>query len=586
MWSDNETNIDYLNHSEVAEMICDMISDDTLLPLSVGVYGGWGVGKSSILQLVNKRLTEDGDAIVIEFDAWLYQGFDEAKSALMTVISQALIMEAPEDLKEQAKGLFRRVNKLRLLGLGAEAGMAVLGLPTFGFVSKAIESGGDAVAGQGDAEDLKAIQEGVDTARGKLRGLIDPKEVQSPPEEIAAFKAEFSALLDRLDKRLVVFVDNLDRCLPKTAIENLEAMRLFLSLPNTAFVVAADVDMVRHAVGTHFAGASKKHVEDYLDKLVQFPVAVPRLGLQEVRAFLCMLVLSRSSAVNAANLERARTYMLETIQNSWSESGEFSLDELSRIVSANANLKTQLENVLRIAPTLAKSKAVLGNPRIIKRMMNTVRMRHGLAKRRNMNLDEAVIAKISLFERCTGDRAFGDLLKMVNSSPKGKVKKLSSIDLEKIGTSTTEFPESWHDHKEFIAEWGQLSPELSKVDLRAAVYLARETSPLQVKNATLSSETTKSIAALLKIPTRVSKAAGNAIDAIPADERSAAMSELINTLRQDVDWSRKRTDVNGAVLLATKHPETKDDLLRFLSSVQRPAAWLKSLIETLQKGGS
>ena len=60
MWSDNETDIDYLNHSEVAEMICDMISDDTLLPLSVGVYGGWGVGKSSILQLVNKRLTDDG----------------------------------------------------------------------------------------------------------------------------------------------------------------------------------------------------------------------------------------------------------------------------------------------------------------------------------------------------------------------------------------------------------------------------------------------------------------------------------------------------------------------------------------------
>lgn len=585
MWSDNETDIDYLNHSEVAEMICDMISDDTLLPLSVGVYGGWGVGKSSILRLVNKRLTNDGNTIIIDFDAWLYQGFDEAKSALMTVISQALITEAPEDLKEKAQGLFRRVNKLRLLGLGAEAGMAALGLPTFGFVSKAIEASGDAIAGKGDAEDLEAIQDGVDTATRKLKGLIDPKEVQSPPEEIAAFKAEFSALLDGLDKRLVVFVDNLDRCLPKTAIENLEAMRLFLSLPNTAFVVAADVDMVRHAVATHFSGASKKHVEDYLDKLVQFPVAVPRLGLQEVQAFLCMLVLSRSSAVNAAALESARTYLLETIQNSWSESGEFSLDELSKKVSANADLKTQIENVLRIAPTLAQSKAVLGNPRIIKRMMNTVRMRHGLAKRRQMNLDEAVIAKISLFERCTSDRAFGDLLKMVNASPKGKVKKLSSTDLEKIGTSTTEFPESWHDHKEFIAEWGQLSPELSKVDLRAAVYLARETLPLQIKNATLSPETIKAIAALLQISTRVSKAAGNAIDTIPADERAAAMSELINTLRQDGDWSRKRADVNGAVILATKHPETKDDLLRFLSSVQQPAAWLRSLIETLQKGG-
>lgn len=585
MWSDNETDIDYLNHSEVAEMICDMISDDTLLPLSVGVYGGWGVGKSSILQLVNKRLTDDGNTIVIEFDAWLYQGFDEAKSALMTVISQALLTEAPDDLKEQAKGLFRRVNKLRLLGLGAEVGMAVLGLPTFGFASKAIESGRDALSGNGDAEDLKAIEDGVDTATGNLKGLINPKEVQSPPEEIAAFKAEFSALLDSLDKRLVVFVDNLDRCLPKTAIENLEAMRLFLSLPNTAFVIAADVDMVRHAVATHFSGASKKHVEDYLDKLVQFPVAVPRLGLQEVRAFLCMLVLSRSSDVDAAALESARNYLLETIQNSWSGSGDFSLDELSKKVSANADLKTQIENVLRIAPTLAQSKAVLGNPRIIKRMMNTVRMRHGLATRREMNLDEAVIAKISLFERCTSDRAFGDLLKLVNASPKGKVKGLSSSSLEKIENSTSGFPESWHDHKDFIAQWGQLSPDLSKIDLRAAVYLARETLPLQIKNTALSAETVKAIEALLKVPTRASLAAGTAIDLIPPDERSSAMSELINTLRQDGDWSRKRTDINGAVALATRHPETRDELLRFLSGVQQPAAWLRSLIETLQKGG-
>lgn len=583
MWSDNETDIDYLNHSEVAEMICDMISDDTLLPLSIGVYGGWGVGKSSILQLVNKQLVEEGETIVIEFDAWLYQGFDEAKSALMTVIAQTLIQEAPDGLKQQAVGLYHRVNKLKSLGLGAEAGMAAFGLPTFGFMSRMITSAGDTFSGEGDAEDLAAIEDGATATTNKFKGLLNPKEVRSAPEEIAAFKAEFAALLRDLDKRMVVFVDNLDRCLPKTAIENLEAMRLFLSLPNTAFVVAADVDMVRHAVANHFSGASKRHVDDYLDKLIQFPVAVPRLGLQEVQAFLCMLVLSRSTSVDATALEEARTYLLEKIQNSWSENSDFSLSELSKIVSANNDLKSQIENVLRIAPTLAQSKSVLGNPRIIKRMMNTIRMRHGLAERRKMNLDEAVIAKISLFERCTSDRAFSDLLKMVNGSPKGKVAGLSSDNLEKIGKTTAGFPEAWHDHKDFIAEWGQLSPDLSKIDLRAAVYLARETLPLQIKNAYLSSETIKAISALLKIPSRTSQAAKGAIAKIPSDERMAAMTELVSSLRQDGDWSGKRTDVNGAVVLATMHLETKDDLLRYLVSIPKPAAWLRSLVESLEK---
>ena len=448
MWSDNETDIDYLNHSEVAEMICEMISDDTLLPLSVGVYGGWGVGKSSVLQLVNKQLLVEDKTLIIEFDAWLYQGFDEAKSALMTVIAQALIEEAPDGLKEQAVGLYKRVNKLKFLGLGAEAGMAMMGLPVFGFASKMMGSLGDMVSGEGDAADLEAIKGGSETTAKKLSRLINPKDVRSAPEEIAAFKAEFTALLKQLDKRLVVFVDNLDRCLPKTAIENLEAMRLFLSLPNTAFIVAADVDMVRHAVSEHFKGPSKNHIDDYLDKPIQFPVAVPRLGLQEVQAFLCMLVLSRHKTLDPTALEQARIYLLTTIQNSWSEGNEFSVPKLSEIVSADDDLKSQIENVLRIAPTLARSKAVLGNPRIIKRMMNTIRMRHGLATRRKMDLDEAVIAKISLFERCTSERAFSDLLKMVNIAPKGKIASLSAIDLEKLQPNTVDFPETWQDHRD------------------------------------------------------------------------------------------------------------------------------------------
>jgi len=49
MWADSESAIDYLNYSEVSEMVCEMISDDDMLPISLGVYGTWGVGKSSIL---------------------------------------------------------------------------------------------------------------------------------------------------------------------------------------------------------------------------------------------------------------------------------------------------------------------------------------------------------------------------------------------------------------------------------------------------------------------------------------------------------------------------------------------------------
>ena len=75
MWADSESRVDYLNYSEVSEMICDLVSDDAMLPISLGVYGTWGVGKSSILQLIGSQLGSEDRNLVVLFDVWLYQDF-------------------------------------------------------------------------------------------------------------------------------------------------------------------------------------------------------------------------------------------------------------------------------------------------------------------------------------------------------------------------------------------------------------------------------------------------------------------------------------------------------------------------------
>lgn len=58
-----------------------------MLPVSVGVFGNWGAGKSSLLKLIEQKLDQvEEDWIVIKFDAWLYQGYDDARAALLEVI--------------------------------------------------------------------------------------------------------------------------------------------------------------------------------------------------------------------------------------------------------------------------------------------------------------------------------------------------------------------------------------------------------------------------------------------------------------------------------------------------------------------
>ena len=82
MWSDAESKVDYLNFSEIAESIADIVCEPELLPISVGVFGNWGAEKSTILNLT-KQVIEDRErgndkkSIHIDFDAWLFQGYDD-----------------------------------------------------------------------------------------------------------------------------------------------------------------------------------------------------------------------------------------------------------------------------------------------------------------------------------------------------------------------------------------------------------------------------------------------------------------------------------------------------------------------------
>ena len=75
MWRDSESDQDFLNFTEVADQIATLATSTDMLPVSIGVFGTWGTGKSTVLRLVeNKLATYEPRPIIIKFDAWLYQG--------------------------------------------------------------------------------------------------------------------------------------------------------------------------------------------------------------------------------------------------------------------------------------------------------------------------------------------------------------------------------------------------------------------------------------------------------------------------------------------------------------------------------
>lgn len=99
MWADVETKNDFLNFKVMAGLVAQMVLDAGGKPLSIGISGGWGVGKSSMIKLIEEELQTANERriVTLTFNPWLYQGQDDAKAALMEEISRILMGCAKEN---------------------------------------------------------------------------------------------------------------------------------------------------------------------------------------------------------------------------------------------------------------------------------------------------------------------------------------------------------------------------------------------------------------------------------------------------------------------------------------------------------
>ena len=583
MWSDKESEIDFLNFNEAAQSIKDLITEKELMPISVGIFGDWGAGKSTILELTKKSLESDEqEYIQVHFDAWMFQGYDDAKAALLETIASKLIKQAESDkgLTQKAKEFAGRVDKIRLMGLLMDGGSALAGIPTGGGFQKIFGLLSDDEDDDIDAEDLKEAAQGVQDVAKKNKGIVKAKKAFSPPKEIKEFRKAYSALLEEFDKPLIVYVDNLDRCSPFNAISTLEAIRLFLFLPNTAFVIAADEDMIRLAVPEYHKGVSQRHQTDYLDKLIQIPVHVPRPGSVEIRAYLLMLI-AQDHGVTKEQLESLRAALEESLKLSWKQS-PITIDELleNQNIDDLPDLRGKFIVAEQLAPLLAESSNINGNPRIVKRLLNQVKMRRKTALRRGMQLDEKTITKLVIFERCLGTQATNKLYELIDQE-NGKPKILAELEDPKIEFSDIDLPEEWQADPDFIEQWSNLSPQFTEIDLTPAAYLSRESIPMGAVNSVMSGAAQKLVDALMKQKNRLSGVNTELLNITPKEEYMAVMDGLIENFKSIGDWSEMPIGIYGARLLALEDQKCRASFLTFLNNIPKHK-WMSRIKKELE----
>lgn len=406
MWSDNETETDYLGFQHLVSAIVSIVECDDLLPTTVGVFGDWGSGKSSLINIARAELEKKADTLVLAFNGWVFEGYEDTKAALMgTVLDEIKKRTKLGPKAEQLmKKLLKRVNWFRVLAFGAKHGLAFAAAGPVGLGLSATMDVASVASG--------LLNKAKDVDTEKLASLVHEDGATEVRQAVREFRDDFKSLLEETTvKKLVVIIDDLDRCNPDTIIETLEAIKLFLFVPHTAFIIGADERLVRYAVRRRFPELPGEKVEvgrDYLEKLVQFPIRVPQLGRAEMETYINVL-FAQAAGLGEAEMGKVQECATKCDKKSLLEVrfnrgiAQAVLGNLDRKVEENLDLAQ------RIGPVLVDG--LNGNPRQCKRFLNTLVIRVGMANSRGIELSSGVLAKLMLLEHFRPEtfRALGGL---------------------------------------------------------------------------------------------------------------------------------------------------------------------------------
>lgn len=608
--TDHETKVDLLNNEAIAATIVKLLLERPDRPVTIGVHGDWGAGKSSILEMIEASLDGKDKTLCLKFNGWRFQGFEDAKIALLEGIVTGLIEKRPALTKaaDTVKAVFRRIDWLKVAKrAGGLALTAYTGIPTPDQIQLVI-SGIESLF----ADPAKlASKDNVSAVVNEARGLLKPEaESKNVPEEIGEFRKAFDGLLKAAGiDQLVVLIDDLDRCLPETAIETLEAVRLFVFTARTAFVVAADEAMIEYAVRKHFpelpdTTGPQTYARNYLEKLIQVPFRIPALGVTETRIYVTLLLIGAELGEDSADFESLITAARERLKRPWT--GEtLDADLVRSVLGEKASLtNTALLLSDQIGPILATGTK--GNPRQIKRFLNTLALRHRTAEARGFGDDIKlpVLAKLMLAERFI-PRLFDQIATSAAASPKGVCNDLSALETaiqEEKKPRETENPsgrtKSKRDGKEvpllevkkqvqsavlteWIASepykaWAAIQPSLTDVDLRAYLFVTKDRKDYFGATSVLGHLAV--IAEQLFGPKM-------AVQALEADLKRLAVPEVaqvFEVVRSRIigsdSFETQPAGVDGLTVLVKAHPTLQPNLLDFLEAlpIDRLGPWVVS----------
>lgn len=468
MWKDIETSEDLLGYRFHAKLLKEIVLDKSMLPTSIGIFGNWGYGKSSLMLLMEKEINEEITKQVAEennprilqvrFNGWQYESYETTKYSLIQVLLDSVekYLSDNRDIFDKLDIILKRINLLKL-------GVLLLKKYVWDKIPNAIKSN------LPTADDLK-----------KCVGVDDITKFQNEfqNEHTSLFVTKFRTLLESIVEdakfdSIIVYIDDLDRCSGEKMIECIEAIKLFLNVKNTAFVLGADERMVERAIKEHYPEIEqdKRQIyspfSDYLEKLIQIPYRLPRLSLKEQYTYILFLLL-KSKYPNFFNAV-IKDY------NDYKNKEPFGNYDAEKMRAAlGENKIPDVEALIPIIPMM--TRFLNGSPRQLKRFLNTFDLRMRMVQVANIReIDPTVLAKLMLLEyNFKYQRLFESLygMQLLGDGIIDKIGEVEECARQKKKLNDKRWQE-WEEDN-LVLDWLSLSPSLSGVNLKEYFWIARD----------------------------------------------------------------------------------------------------------------
>lgn len=242
---------DRLGYGPFAEMLATSVLRGIPADgLVVGIYGAWGLGKSSLLKLIEDEVRKDDEtddkAIIVQFNPWWFSGRDDLTLKFLETFAAATqktpIAKAAMDFVRQYRDMFRPVARLALDA--AAPGLGTVTTTVLGFAGQVLDN--------------------------SLPGAPESPTVPS-------LKRDLSLALQKSAVRILVLIDDVDRLLPEEMLEVFRFVKAVGDLPNVIYVLAFDDNAAVRALDSKY---DKDFGRGYLEKIVQvqFNLPIPRPG--------------------------------------------------------------------------------------------------------------------------------------------------------------------------------------------------------------------------------------------------------------------------------------------------------------------